>query len=92
MPAIVPDAATGRRLDPPIVGPAHASPRREVRCGVLDALLGPAGEGDAGAGFGQGLAHGEAQGAGTSGDERADSSEFRVRRLIHAADLTVARR
>ena len=60
--------------------------------GVLDALLGPAGEGNAGPGLGQGLAHGEAQAAGTSGDERADSLEIRVRRLIHAADLTVTRR
>jgi hypothetical protein len=60
---------------------------------ILDALLGPAGQGDPGAGFGQRLAHGEAQPAGTSGDERADSFEYRrgpwVRRLSHAADLTV---
>src|SRR5437870_3395447 len=58
--------------------------------GVLDAGLGPAGEGDAGTGFGQGLAHGEAQAAGTPGHERADSFEI-WRRFGHAADPTPAR-
>jgi hypothetical protein len=45
--------------------------------GVPDARLGPAGEDDAGTGFGQRLAHGEAQAAGTPGDKRADSFEYR---------------
>src|SRR5260370_9561000 len=58
---------------------------------ILDALLGPAGQGDPGAGSGQRLAHGEAQPAGSPGDERADSFEYRRgpwgRRLRRAAGL-----
>ncbi len=62
--------------------------------GLLDALLGPAGQDDPGSGFRQRLAHGEAQPAGPPGDKRADAVEDRrgrrVRRLGHAAEATVS--
>jgi len=44
--------------------------------GVLDALLGPAGQDDAGTGFDQRLGHGEAEAAGTPGDQCTDSFEI----------------
>jgi cytochrome P450 len=56
--------------------------------GLKDALPGPAGEDDAGTGFGQGLAHGEAKAAGAAGDQRADSGEI-WERLGHVVDVTV---
>jgi hypothetical protein len=73
--------------------PGHTRVGGDPGGGIPDALLGPAGEGDPGSGFGQRLAHGKAEAAGTPGDQRADSFEGRrgprVRRLRHAADLTV---
>jgi cytochrome P450 len=51
-------------------------------------LLGPAGEDDAGTGFGQRLAHSEAKAAGTPGDQCADFFEI-WRRLGHVVDVTV---
>ncbi len=96
------DAAEGRqraihaRRHGLLVADIHDQPRHEVADpagGLLDALFGPAGQDDPGSGVGQRLAHGEAQSAGTSGDERADAVEDRrgwgVRRLGHAAEVTV---
>ena len=73
--------------------PGHAGAAGDPGGGILNALLGPAGPGrPTGPGFGQRLAHGEAQATGTPGDERADSFEYRrglcVRRLVSGADLT----
>ena len=73
--------------------PGHPGTTAGPGGGILDTRLGPAGQDDPGAGFGQRLAHSEAQPAGPPGDECADSLEHRggpwVRRLSHAADLTV---
>jgi hypothetical protein len=73
--------------------PGHPGTAADPAGGILDALPRPAGQDDPGSGFGQRLAHGEAEPAGSPGDERADSLEYRrgpwVRRLRHAADLTL---
>jgi len=52
------------------------SRRGDPHGGVLDALLGPAGQDDAGTGSGQRLGHGEAEAAGTPGDQCTDSVEI----------------
>jgi hypothetical protein len=86
------DSASVAARDGVLVADVHHEPGDEVTDpggGVLDAPLGPAGQDHPGSGFGQRLAHGEAQPAGAPGDERADTVERWVRRLGHAADVTV---
>ena len=68
--------------------PGHLVATLDPGGGVLDTLPGPAGQDDAGSGFGQRPAHGEAQAAGAPGDDCANSFEI-WRQLGHIVDVTV---